>query len=439
MRRAVVCGLVACVLIAGCGSDDSESSPGTDASAVTDPPEVTAAPTTDVTSSTPASVDTTTGTNGSSPEPAAGEPLLIGVTAPANSPIFDASEMLETVAVAADYVNNELGGIAGRPIELVSCETDNSPESVLSCASDLIGAAPVLVIHGPDYAGAAATETYAAADMPLIGGAAFIPQEFTAPNRVLFQGWSASLFPGMAYFAATELDAENIVAIGFDDPQNQAILAAFMNPVMQRLGLPDLQYVGTPPTSPDFTTTLATAVSADPDAILAFGLPCEPIVQAYRATGTDIPLVLPDNCTDPSMLSALGDAAEGVYFVGQLDSPTLSPDDPETQTYQQAVDAYGDGDVRETSIGLAGFASVLNIHDVLDSYDPDAITSEAVLAEFQAIEAGPNSLIDGDFNCATPPLPAFSALCNVSAWFATVQDGQLTQIGDWADAKALWG
>jgi ABC-type branched-subunit amino acid transport system substrate-binding protein len=275
--------------------------------------------------------------------------------------------------------------------------------------------------------------------MPLIGGAAFIPQEFTAPNRVLFQGWSASLFPGMAYFAATELDAENIVAIGFDDPQNQAILAAFMNPVMQRLGLPDLQYVGTPPTSPDFTTTLATAVSADPDAILAFGLPCEPIVQAYRATGTDIPLVLPDNCTDPSMLSALGDAAEGVYFVGQLDSPTLSPDDPETQTYQQAVDAYGDGDVRETSIGLAGFASVLNIHDVLDSYDPDAITSEAVLAEFQAIEAGPNSLIDGDFNCATPPLPAFSALCNVSAWFATVQDGQLTQIGDWADAKALWG
>lgn len=439
---AAMLGLVAVLAVVGCSSDDSDDSDDA-TSSVPATAAAEAAETTAAVSATTAAAAPTTADMTAPPDttiaPPTGDPILIGVTAPTNSPIFDAAEMLETTAAAAEYVNNELGGIAGRPIELVACETSNTPESVLGCASELLSAEPLVIIGGPDLASPAALETYASENMPLIGGAAFTPQEFNAPNRVLFQGWSASLFPGMAHFAVTELGAENIVGVSFDDPTNQVILQAFMDPVMERQGLPKLQFVGTPASAPDFTAPLATAVSAGADAILAFGLPCEPIMQAYAGLGTDIPMVLPDNCIDPSILASVGDAAEGMYFVVQYDSPTLSPDDPETQTYQHAIDTYSDGEVRETSIGLAGFASIVNLHDVLDDMDPAAIRSESVLAEFKSIDAGPNLLIDGDFNCAAPPVPSFASLCNVSAVFARYEGGELVQLTEWAGASELWG
>jgi branched-chain amino acid transport system substrate-binding protein len=346
--------------------------------------------------------------------------------------------MIATAAAAAEYVNAELGGIGGRPIELIPCETQNTPESVLGCAGELIGAEPLLVIPGPDFASPAALETYLTAGMPLIGGAAYLPQEFAADNRVLFQGWSASLFPGMTYFAINELDAENIVAVSFEDPQNEAILGAFMEPMMQEAGLPSLQFVGTPASAPDFTAPLAVAVNSDADAILAFGLPCEPILQAYAGLNTDIPIVLPDNCTDPNVLESVGDAADGAYFVIQYDSPTLSPDDPETSLYTQVLENYGTGDIRETSIGLSGFATVLNIHDVLDDVDVSSLTSAEVLEIFRSQDSGPNFLIDGDFDCANPPFEPFPALCKISALFAQFTGDELVAVTDWVGADEMW-
>ncbi len=427
------------LLAAACGSDSVGGSVEESTESPTQTSENDVEQPADDSSDTAAEATTDDAEDAPTSEVASGEPVLIGITAPTNNPLFDAAEMIQAASAAADYINAELDGIAGRPIELVTCETVNTPESVLGCAAEILAAEPLLVIPGPDFASPAALETYTTAGIPLIGGAAFAPNEFVAENRILFQGWSASLFPAMTHFAAGELGAENIVAVSFDDPQNQIILAAFMEPVMASRGLPSLEFVGTPASAPDFAAPLAVAVNADADAILAFGLPCEPIMQAYAGLGSDIPIVLPDNCTDPDVLAAVGDAAEGVYFVIQYDSPTLSPDDPETMLYTDVLAQYGEGDIRESSIGLSGFASVMNIHDVLDDSDIASLEAADVLAAFRSLEAGPNFLIDGDFNCATPPLEQFPSLCEVSALLAQYVDGELVPVTGWVGGAELWG
>ena len=52
--------------------------------------------------------------------------------------------------VAEAYINEQLGGIGGRPLEVVRCATDGSPEKSIDCANQLIEAGVVGVMEGTD-------------------------------------------------------------------------------------------------------------------------------------------------------------------------------------------------------------------------------------------------------------------------------------------------
>lgn len=100
-----------------------------------------------------------------------GDPVRVGFLDP--SLAADASPDVSAASKAAEeYINTELGGIDGRPLELVVCKTDTSAEKDLACANDLAGSNVIAVVDGFDKGSGAALPVLDSAGLPLIGGVA---------------------------------------------------------------------------------------------------------------------------------------------------------------------------------------------------------------------------------------------------------------------------
>jgi branched-chain amino acid transport system substrate-binding protein len=77
-----------------------------------------------------------------------GEPVLIGVQAPMEGPA--AYPQTGYGAQAAEkYINEELGGIGGRPVKIQLCAGDNSPETAINCANEFVSSNVVAVLDAP--------------------------------------------------------------------------------------------------------------------------------------------------------------------------------------------------------------------------------------------------------------------------------------------------
>ena len=48
------------------------------------------------------------------------------------------------------YINSVMGGVNGRPIDIVNCDSDGSPEKNISCANNFVQAHVVAVVDGWD-------------------------------------------------------------------------------------------------------------------------------------------------------------------------------------------------------------------------------------------------------------------------------------------------
>jgi branched-chain amino acid transport system substrate-binding protein len=91
--------------LVACGDDDSDG----DAADTTSGAATTAAG-----SATTAASPATTAAG----EQATGEPIVVGIYTPADNQSFTAPELIDGAEAAVEYVNNQLGGIGGRPIQL---------------------------------------------------------------------------------------------------------------------------------------------------------------------------------------------------------------------------------------------------------------------------------------------------------------------------------
>lgn len=369
---------------------------------------------------------------------AKGDPVVIGVYTPADNQTFTAPELIPAVEAAAEYVNKESDGIGGHPIKVVSCTTEYTPDSLTRCANELFQQEPLFIIPGPDASAFTAFSVFSDAALPLIGGASFTPPEYTSELRALFNGFSASLFPAQVYFAAKELGAKNkVVALSFDDGINPALVKTFMDPTAEALGLPDVQFIPTQPGTTDFSAPLAAAVAADPDAILAFGVPCVPLVRAYASLGTKIPLVQPSNCNDTPTLKEEASAAEGTYYVNEFLAPSMNPKDPDVKLFQQILKKYGKGKIPISDFSSAGVATILNAEAALDETDLASATPESVLGVFRSAVDQKNFLAQ-PYTCAPPPVTKWPGICSGSVYLDQVKNGKLKRLTPWVSIEELY-
>jgi len=302
------------------------------------------------------------------------EPVVIGMINQEDTPLGSFPEIRRAVEAGVEFVNQELGGVGGRPLELHTCITSFDPEMSASCAQEMVAQDVVAMVGGIDVTSNGSIPVLEQNGIPQLGG---IPANIVEQQSDVTFFFSGGVAGGLAAFlahTAEEGGDRAVLAYGeFDSFQTAA--DDYAAPVAESLGI-DLELLSFPLTATDFLPVLTRAAESDPDAILvaAAGSSCAPIMRTYRDLGLEAQLYLVGACADGEIIRAADGAQEGVLF--NSEGPPDGQDGVEGEIFLSVNELYADG--RGAGAGTVGLRGFLNLYSVLTQLGPDGISREAI-------------------------------------------------------------
>ena len=368
-----------------------------------------------------------------------GEPVVMGIINQEDTPAGSFPEQREAIEAAVEYVNDEFGGVEGRPIELVTEITDGSPESSSGAATTLLEQDPLLIMPGTDFGTAASLPIFEDAGVPYVGGVPLLPPELTSEISFSFVGGNVAAFPGQARYLAEELEADHVSIIYTDNPAGLAAAETFSQGPLESLGVSEVSLIPEEAAAADFTPAVSAANDGDPDAIMVLfaAQGCSRIMQAAASLGVDTPLVYPGSCMDIDVLEAGGEGAEGAYFNSEhiVYSDT---DDEDVALYREIMEEYRP-DAKVSSYSQSAFASVMNVYEIMAEIGADELTSESLIEALRQTEDRESFMTD-NYTCDGEQVPGAPSVCNASVRIVQIQDGEPVDLFDeWFDGSDLIG
>lgn len=370
------------------------------------------------------------------PEQASGEPFTIGMVNQQNTPAGSYPELSQAAEAAIAFVNEQLGGLDGRPIELEVCNTSFSAEGSTACGQQFVEQGVPVVMGGIDVFGTA-IEVLADNDVPYAGGIPVSDQSVQAENSFQWSGGSWGATVAFAQHAAEELGAER-VSIVYGEFGSIAEAAEYGRTVLERAGV-QTQMVPYPILSTDISSAVQAAVSSDPDAIflLAADTGCTSGFDAMQTVGVTAQKYFVGACAAPPIIDSVDAAAtNGTIF--NVEGPVTSDDssDQDTQLYSAVVERYGDG-LDPIGAGTVTFRAFMNLYSVLRGLGPEGATPAAI-SEALAAQADTPSFMGHPYTCDREQFEGLPAMCSPQQILARIDEGVLDQLGSWIDVGAIY-
>jgi branched-chain amino acid transport system substrate-binding protein len=365
------------------------------------------------------------------------EPIIIGMVNMEASTRGSTQDARVGAEAAVAHVNEVLGGVNGRFIDLVVRTTQSDPESSVTCAKEMVARAPVAIMGGADYYGAGAVPVYAGSGIPIVGGPAFADAEYEQANIFKFAPYGKMTWPGLAIHAIEELGAERIAVVFPDNGPGNGAVNGFMVPVITAKGAECIRVPFTPGWRNEIYAGAATdAVDAKPDAVITFGPAhaCRGVLAQLKDRNPDVPLYTSTIAFASSIVEGGGKAAlEGVYTVSAFD---CWGDSDEAQAYRNAIRSFVYRDELD-EMGIVTFSSVMNLYALLLRIDPDAITQDSILAALRAAR-GEASFMGHPYTFDGQQVPRRPGLGSGHTRIIQVGAGMSrTFATDWVDHTAL--
>jgi branched-chain amino acid transport system substrate-binding protein len=367
------------------------------------------------------------------PQPS-GPPIVVGLTNQEGSPSGSWPELRVAAQAAVDYINNQLGGLFGRPLKLNTCVTDGSPEGSTKCANTILASNPVVVLGGADVGADASMPIYTKAGMPFLGGVPITMSLMRAPNSVQFSGFAVGGLPAMAAYAADTLHAKKAIIVHPGLPGTEEFIGALMKPVLMAKGATSVTMLGSDVAQPDKTAVMTAAAQSKPDVIFVIdaGAGCVSTMQSHAMLAPNIPLLITGDCLEGGFLATAGQAAEGVYGQEEFLADT-DPANPDVRVFTAAMKKYAPANTPNTAFSADGFAGVMNIYNGLKALSPTDLNAAAILKAFTTETNAPNFM--GEPYTCDHHVRMAPSVCNVGNRIIQVKGGKLVDVsGDWFDA-----
>ncbi|WP_174553627.1 ABC transporter substrate-binding protein [Nocardia arizonensis] len=318
---------------------------------------------------------------------ASGEPIKVGLFNPSKGPATQAGVTTGKNA-AVDYINNQMGGIKGRPIDVVDCGIDNtSPESTISCANQFVQAGVVAAIDGYNAESSAAMPILTSAGIPMVGQIPFnTATAAVVENRVYFGPPPAAFLVGFLQ-SLKQAGKNSLTLVNADLPQAHQVFDNLLTPLGKQLGI-DVKSAYYPAAGPNFTALATTIADGSPAAGGLMTSPndntCNKLAQALKSvkySGT----VFLAACTE--FVQTMGAQAVGAQAYSPVWLPPAVDAAPEPaksnlKTTEQFVEKAG---------GTAGFyaygtfATFVDFAQGLNSAAPAEFTGPAILAALKGL------------------------------------------------------
>ena len=224
---------------------------------------------------------------------ATGEPIKIGFQNPEGDPNGSFPEYSASARAAAEYINTELGGLGGRPIELVVCEMAITPDDSQRCANELVAEGVEVVISSLNFFGNHMA-ILNGAGVPVIVGTPITVADFTSPDTFSIGagGGCFGVHTGMVQFATQiipeleGIDVNRVAVPWADTPPGvvcyydleskplDVIKGAIAGSGALAGSNPNLEHIGVPilPASADVTPQATEVLDFNPDVIHALAV-----------------------------------------------------------------------------------------------------------------------------------------------------------------------
>lgn len=360
---ALAAALVVTAGVSACGSDD-EGSDSTEAAATSSSAPAVAKPTGDPI--VLADVSDTTG---------AGSISAVIAQFPAGA------------EAAVKYLNEEKGGIGGRPVELFKCDSKTDPAATSSCANAAVQKKAVAKIGLSVLWGDNGIPIAKRAGLPSMNAPVSAQDSAAAEISFPLGGGSGSEWPGQIKYWAENMGTKKAVLLA-DDNSTGRVQVANQQKVAKEVGMeliPVYLKVG----AADPTPTIAKAVSEKPDAIFtaASGAAAVAVYRALQQQGFPADKVVNQGAAvdEESFFSKVpANLVDGSYYTYEFDSFD-DLDNPEVKIYRDAMKKYGPNDGR-AEFYQWGFSNVMTIAQIAEKEGADGFDAKKLKAVLTDVE-----------------------------------------------------
>ena len=355
------------------------------------------------------------------PKKATGTPYVFGMINDETGAVTF-PEARQGAIAAVNYVNNYLNGINGHPIVIDECTGDGTAPTAARCANQLVADHPLAILGAADVGAPASIPIYEHADLAYLGGIPFTPVPMTAPNSIQFWSVSVGDNAAAAVYAGKTLGIKSVALIYFSNAQGESILPQ-ITPVFKAAGVTTIHDIPLSPTSPDPSPQAALVESSG--AQLAYvDVPngCGNVLKALKSVGFTGKIMGIDPCGAPPVIAASAGGANGMYIA----SPFLlqSGTSQQAQLFEAAMKKWAAPGTLVDSISTAGFATVINVQQVLSTIT-GPLTTANILAAFKT--GTHQNFLSHPYTCNGQALKGAAAICNDYYLMNQVVNGVVTQ------------
>ena len=348
------------------------------------------------------------------PEDAAsGEPVRIGMVSDGATQAFDNTDELRAAQATAEYWNQHRGGIAGRPIEVVTCETGADPATAADCANQMVEAEVVAVALSQSAVADSLWEPLHAAGIPTMflqtsseGLLADTETSFTMLNPL------ATLF-GVPVATAESEGTDRIAFVNIDVPQaNASFDSGAAGALLENAGL-TYDLIKIPPGTADMTSQMQEVASSDAGVVYIVGNDafCIAALQGLNAVGYDGAITAVSQCiTDATREAVPGDQLEGIGITAT--TALGDTEDAAYQLYQAVMGTYGQ-DVEDVDnfLGMGAYTAMASLATAMQGISGD-ITPATVAEAIKSMDEADYPGADGvTFQCGGTAFPSEPAVC----------------------------
>ncbi|CAA9225169.1 MAG: Branched-chain amino acid ABC transporter, amino acid-binding protein [uncultured Acidimicrobiales bacterium] len=360
--------------------------------------------------------------------------IVLGMINQEDAPIGSFPEAREAAQAAVAHVNEDLGGVDGRPLRLEVCRTTGTPESSAACANSLLEKRPVAVLGGVDLGAAASLPVFEKAGVPYIGGAPALGEELTSSAAWMTAGGVVADLLGQADYALGTLKVKKVGALYVDLPGVLTTVIGAAEIVLRAKGVTDVKLVPAKADAADFAPSVKAATAGNPDAVIVLfpAQSCARIMSAARSLNVRARTFYPSACASQAVVDAAGPAAENAYFA----SAYLPFDDPSPEVATWKAEAKVS---KPSALSQAGFSVAMNVYDLLkDGTD----TPAELNAKLRATANHPGYMAH-PYTCDRKQVSLLPAVCNPHVRLLQYKGGKFVDItGRWvsgADLVKLFG
>jgi len=354
---------------------------------------------------------------------AVGDPIKIGLVSDGRTEAFDNTDELRAGEATAAYFNQHQGGVAGRPVEVVTCETGADPAKAADCANRFITEGVVAVTLSQSGFTESIWEPLHASGVPTFFSQASGEKLESDPDSTFMVLNPQAAFFGLPIAVAEADDADKITFVVIDVPQAVEIVEASGDEVMGRAGL-DYSVVRVPIGTADMVPQMQQVVAEGADVVQVLGNDafCIAAFEGLAAVGFEGSITAVNQCITDATREAMPTGLEGINILSSL---AIGADDDETfQLYRAVMAEYGhDVEDVDNFTAVGGYAAVAGLLTALQDLEGEVTASTAAAA----IKEMPESLYPAGggvmYQCGGSAVPTSPAVCT-NQWLRAVLDAE---------------